>query len=33
LYFKTSDSFTVGLSVRFSGRFRRHHRERFKTGS
>jgi hypothetical protein len=28
-----SDSFTVGLSVRSSGRFRKHHRDRFKAGS
>src|SRR5512147_1756364 len=33
LYLSSSDSFTVCLSVRFPGRFRKHHRDRFNTGS
>ena len=33
LYFNNSDSFTVCLSVRFSGRFKKHHRDFFSTGS
>jgi hypothetical protein len=31
LYFNNSDSFTICLSVRFSGRFRKHHRDFFST--
>src|SRR3954467_5867872 len=33
LYLSNSASFTVCLSVRFSGRFNRHHRDLFSTGS
>ena len=33
LYLNSSDSRTVCFSVRFSGRFRKHHRECFRTGS
>src|SRR3954453_9199358 len=33
LYFSNSASFTVCFSVRFSGRFSRHHRDFFSTGS